>query len=291
MDRKLDKSIKLLAANLKITKDSKMICPFYLMVLQNNLQILWRNQSNTPCYKVYHDQSRGEKIIEKWACSETKSIQFLNTSCHIENGKIEVDLFRKSPDRNQYILLSSCQPKTTTANIPFSLGLRIIRTCINSAVRDKRLEGLNDLLLDRNYLEKLINSEIERVKKIPRKLALKEKKQLKYLKRPVFAVKYDPWLPSIFQIQARHWRTMKSQDNYLQKVFPEPPLTGYRRQKNLREYLIRANVPGPPGRNQRNIKGMSKCGFSACPFIKKGKYVKFPNSAWKLNKKNKLPKL
>ena len=69
-------------------------------------------------------------------------------------------------------------------------------------MRDKRLEGLKDLLLDRNYPEKLINSAIERVKKIPRKVALKEMKQLKSLKRPVFAVQYDPQLPSISQIQA-----------------------------------------------------------------------------------------
>ena len=137
-----------------------------------------------------------------------------------------MDLFRKSTVRNQYLLPSSCHPKTTTANIPFSLGLRIIRTCTNSAVRDKRLEGLKDLLLDRNYPEKLINSAIERVKKIPRKNALKEKKQLKSLKRPVFAVKYDPRLPSISQIQARHWRTMKSQDKHLSEVFSEPPLIG-----------------------------------------------------------------
>ena len=101
-----------------------------------------------------HTSPEGESKTDKCDCIQTKLIQFLDTSCHIENGKIEVDLFRKSTDRNQYLLPSSCHPKTTSSNIPFSLSLRIIRTCTNSVVRDKRLEDLKELLLARDYPEK-----------------------------------------------------------------------------------------------------------------------------------------
>ena len=78
---------------------------------------------------------------------------------------------------------------------------------------------------------------------------------------------------------------MKSHDSYLGGVFKEPPLTAYRRNKNLRNYLIRAKV-AKPHRPKRYVKGMKKCGSSctACPYIKEGKSFTINNSWWNLNK-------
>ena len=106
-------------------------------------------------------------------------------------------------------------------------------------------------------------------------------------KRPVFAVTYDPRLPSITNLQAKHWRSMVSRDKYLGDVFPSPPLTAYKRQPNIRSHIIRAAVYKGPGRYpQRNQKSMSKCNSqncTACPFIKEGKEVKINGVTWKIN--------
>ena len=76
--------------------------------------------------------------------------------------------------------------------------------------------------------------------------------------RPVFAVKYDPRLPSITNIQTKHWRSMTFQDKYMEEVFPQPPLTAFERQRNLRDILIRAKVPPPPEHySKRILRGMS----------------------------------
>ena len=75
---------------------------------------------------------------------------------------------------------------------------------------------------------------------------------------------FDPCLPSISKIGAKHWRAMVCQDQYLADSFPEPPLTAYRRPKNLKEFLIRAKVPKPPDKRiKRNMKGMTNVGFNA----------------------------
>ena len=47
------------------------------------------------------------------------------------------DLYRKPTDRNQYLLLDSCHPKTTTRAIPKSLGLRIVKICSEPEIREK----------------------------------------------------------------------------------------------------------------------------------------------------------
>ena len=53
---------------------------------------------------------------------------------------------------------------------------------------------------------------------------------------------------------------MVREDSYLESVFPEPPLVSYRRQKNIRETIVRAKV-APDQREQRTQKGMKKCGL------------------------------
>ena len=86
--------------------------------------------------------------------------------------KIDIDLYKKKTDRKQYLLPSSCHPKSTTKSIPYSLSLRIVRICIKDENRDKRLAELKELLLARKYPENLVDRSIEKARKIPRKIAL-----------------------------------------------------------------------------------------------------------------------
>ena len=203
-----------------------------------------------------HTSNELEAQEDKCDCPQKTSISFLDTSCRLEEGKIHIDLFRKESARNQYLLPSSIHPGTVTKNIPFSLSLRIIRTCTDIPDRDNRLMELKSMLLERKYPDRLINSAIERAKQIPQKVALKKSIKKKSLRGPIFATKYDPRLPSIGSIQAKHWRSMVSQNQYLKECFPAPPLTAFKRQRNIRESLIRAKLPPPPDKRQkRDLKG------------------------------------
>ena len=78
-----------------------------------------------------------------------------------------------------------------------------------------------------------------------------------------------------------------TQDAYLKSVFPQPPLTAYRRQKNISDFLIRSKLPPKEGSYpKRNIPGMKKCGKNClvCPYIKVGKKLKEKDFTWFLNK-------
>ena len=72
-----------------------------------------------------------------------------------------MDSYKKETDRNQYLLPSSCHSKTTTAAIPYSLALRIVRTRTDPNNREKQfIELKKKRLLERDYNEKLIDSAI-----------------------------------------------------------------------------------------------------------------------------------
>ena len=105
-----------------------------------------------------HTTPNSEAEEDSCECQPKAAIPFLDNSISIENGKIEVDLFKKQTDRNQYLLPSSCHPKATSKAIPFSLSLRIVRICTKKEQRDQRLLELKELLLASQYPEQLIDA-------------------------------------------------------------------------------------------------------------------------------------
>ena len=239
-------------------------------------------------FTMNHTSLLSETDEIRCSCEQKEWIPFLDTKCSIENNKIETDLYRKETDRNQYLLTSSCHALTCLRNVPFSLALRIVRICSKERQRDLRFEELKNLLLARGYSDRIIESALNRARLIPRKTALLRVFRNNSNKRSVFAVTYDPRLPSLPSAQAKHWRAMVSQDSYLAEVFPQPPLTAFKRQKNLRDFLIRAKVPKPRSQYpSRNVKGMKKCGQNCtmCPYVTEGKTIKIGKKEWKINSK------
>ena len=240
-------------------------------------------------FTLQHTSPPNECEEDRCDCEHLNSIPFLDTLCSIDNGSIDTDLYRKPTDRNQYLLPESCHSKNTCKSIPFSLGLRVVRICSKAENRDKRLNELKYLLMERGYAEYVIDRALTKARAVPRQRALlKRKNKENTIKRPIFAVKFDPRLPSLQAIQAKHWRAMTGSDQYLASVFPAPPLTAFKRQNNLRSMIIRAKVPKPArAYPERKLKGMFKCKnvCSACPYIKEDKVVKYgENKKWILNR-------
>ena len=135
-----------------------MTCLLYLRDPPNKFLILFTEMNKIhPILKftMTHTSNFNENIEESCNCEMKYSIAFLDTSCSIENRKIEIDLYCKETDRNQYLMPESCHPKTTTKNIPFSLAFRNVRICTKPNQRDVRLNDLKTLLLKRKYSEYL----------------------------------------------------------------------------------------------------------------------------------------
>ena len=148
---------------------------------------------------------------------------------------------------------------------PLFLAYRIVRICSEPESRDKRLSELKELLLSRNYKNSLVDTAIEKARKIPRCEAIKRiSRNQNKPSRPVLALTFDPRLPCIPQILKKHWRTMVKADPHLAETFPLPPLTAYRRPANIRDKLIRSKIPQEQTRERRNLPGMKTCGKNLC---------------------------
>ena len=83
-----------------------------------------------------HTSIENEPLEDRCDCPNGTDIPFLDTLVSIKEGHIDVDLYKKETDFNQYLLPSSCHSKTVTTSIPYSLSLRIVRICIDPRNRD-----------------------------------------------------------------------------------------------------------------------------------------------------------
>ena len=221
-------------------------------------------------------------------CKQEDSIPFLDTLCSIKNGKVVTDLYRKPSDRNQYLLTSSCHPSHVAENIPFSQCLRIVRICSEESAKEKRFLELKELLKDRKYPENIIEAAINKARNIPRLAALKTQKPPQPTsRRPVFVVQYDPRMPNPTDVTHKQWKVMTKHNQHMKDVFPEPPLVANKKNKNIKDYLVRAKLPTlESNRPKRLITGMKTCGKQCpiCPFINQVKTIEGNNFKWKIGK-------
>ena len=210
----------------------------------------------------------------------SRSTHYLDTTVWISEGKIHTDLYRKKTDKVQYLLPSSCHPSHVTKNIPYSLGLRIVRICSDLENRINRLQELREMLISRYYRPKSVDNAILKVKLMDREMAL-QKVEKKKNDRITFALRYYPQLPPISQILHRHWRAMTI-DPEMKKIFPEPPMVAFKKLPNLKQQLIRTKLPSTKLTQSKRIQnGLKKCNkprCKICPYISEGRTVGSKNT-------------
>ena len=66
----------------------------------------------------------------------------------------------------------------------------------------------------------MVDTALTKARNVPRLAALRKVSKQDKGKRPVA---FDPRLPAVPRLQAKHWRTMTSRSKYLKEVFPSPP--------------------------------------------------------------------
>jgi len=233
-------------------------------------------------FTMSHTTTKSELSCD---CNPQESIPFLDTLCSIKEGKISTNLYKKPTDKNQYLLTNSCHPKEQVENIPLSCATRINRICSEPSERDSQFQLLKEMLMDRSYNPSLIDAAIAKARAVPREVALRRVSRPTDSNRPVFVVSFYPQLPSIPKIVQKHWRSMVHRDQYLEQVFNEPPIVAYKRNRNIKDNLVKAKIQKLNIRPKRILRGMKKCGKCVvCPYIKEGRSIKSEKFTWSINK-------
>ena len=122
----------------------------------------------------------------------------------------------------------------------------------------------------------MIDAAIDKAKSIPRNVAL-QRVAKKQNDRVIFVLDFNPILPSMSAIIKSSWRVM-TQDPYMKKVYPQPPMIAFRRPPNLKNKLVKSKVPDPPPRHpvrlRMGVKRYNTNNYSICPYVKVGTEAK-----------------
>ena len=85
----------------------------------------------------------------------------------------------------------------------------------------------------------------------------------KTFNRTPFILTYNPSLPSISSIIHKHFNLLQS-SNRCKNTFKEPPVDAYQRCPNLRDLLIKAQLPPNRNNSHNSTPGSFRCGRPQC---------------------------
>ena len=188
-----------------------------------------------------------------------RSIDFLDCNIWInEKNKFETDLFVKETDCVTYLMPSSCHPKFICRNIPYSLGYRLKRICSSQENFDIRMKQLKNNLLSRGYKTIVIDNAFKRLESVTREHALKKVVKTNDKDRIICTVTYDPRISCLSSSISKHF-SFAQEDPDFKSNFPAKPTVGYKRGRNLGDYLIRSKLYPMQTHNFRKRNGFFRC--------------------------------
>ena len=131
----------------------------------------WRMSLGDP--KDFFDVLNNIEDKINFTMESGKRIPFLDVLFILgDDGRLSTDIYYKPTDTHNYVQFGSFHPHKTLTNIPFTLARRVCIIVSDDDVRDFRYSELKEWLLRKKYPVEVINSGIERARRLDRKAIL-----------------------------------------------------------------------------------------------------------------------
>jgi predicted GIY-YIG superfamily endonuclease len=194
--------------------------------------------------------------------SSNERVSFLDVCIQLVDCKVITSLYSKPTDAHSYVLPTSSHPYHIFKSIPYSQCLRIKRICSENEDAEKHIQDLQNHLSKRGYDLDLIKESVEKAKTLDRSSLLVYKEKERNNRVPL-VLTYDKKLADASKTVKKHLDTLH-EDEKLKKVFPDPPLISFRRNRNLRDLLVSARLPILPGDDSYLKPGFYECPSKKC---------------------------
>uniref|UniRef100_A0A8C5MGY3 Reverse transcriptase domain-containing protein n=1 Tax=Leptobrachium leishanense TaxID=445787 RepID=A0A8C5MGY3_9ANUR len=214
-------------------------------------------------------------------------IDFLDLTLIIEGERLSSDLFTKPTDRNSLLHFRSFHPANTLRSLPRSQLLRVVRNVSDPGVRKDRLESMVNKFKTRGYPATLLRGELHRVESFDRMTMISRRTpKHRHKTRIPFVSKFSQVSGRINNVIRRHWGILHKAYKEI-PFFLDPPIFAYKRNRNLRDHLIKADI-GPLKVKQQKFLGIPKkgtfpcLGCSSCNAVIKGDFLLHPHTGDKI---------
>ena len=201
--------------------------------------------------------------------SETE-LNFLDVTVKVKNQRLTTDLYTKPTDRNTYLPYNSAHPKHCVKGLPYGQFLRIRRICSENEDYIQHATKKAAQLIQRGYpKERLVESSIKAYNQ-DRDSLLKPKtnKDTTEKKEEIFlTTTYNRTFPGLRNQVESTWELL-GRSSTTRHIGEKTLRVGYRRPKNLRDYLVKAKLPTTEeGKKQTEPSSpRAKCDNTKCRY-------------------------
>jgi hypothetical protein len=181
--------------------------------------------------------------------SSENTVNFLDMKVKIRDQRIQTDLYSKPTDSHSYLLYNSAHPQRCKDSIPYSQFLRVRRICSLESDYKDHILVLTCHFMRRGYPMKLLSEAAKIVQSLDREelLEMTARGNEKTGDDKVFLITtYNPNYQQLRHIVHGNWE-MLGKSPATDFLYERRLMCGYRRPKNLRDILIRANTPHKDG--------------------------------------------
>ena len=169
-------------------------------------------------------------------------LPFLDVLVCKQNNKLNTDIFYKATDTNQYLYFNSCHPKHTKTNIPYSLARQICCIVSDADIKTKRLNELENFLVQQNYPKSLITKGVEKATSLSQEELRAPKNRNSNTKTLQLVLTHNPNNPQIINRIKQNLQFLKNSEK-IKPILENTKLIVSRRQpKNLKKHLNKPDL-------------------------------------------------
>ena len=207
---------------------------------------LWQTDTET-IHEFFRIANTHHPLLKFTYSIETETATFLDTQIfkgeRFQNGGIlDLRTYRKPTESYQYLQRDSAHPQHVFKALIRGETTRYVRTNNNKNDLDTQVNLLSTKLGERDYSEAELKQNTSEVLQKPRKEQLMERSGREKNQTPlVFVTKYNPSTKHLKRKLHQGWHHM-TEDAECRELFPLPPIVAYKRQKNIGDTIMSAQL-------------------------------------------------
>ncbi|OCT57250.1 hypothetical protein XELAEV_18003760mg [Xenopus laevis] len=224
----------------------------YLRYIDDFL-LIWEGSRNS--LDLFHQfLNHLENTLKCTVVSDKLSLSFLDVLITMEGDKLKTSLYRKSTDKNNFLHFASFHPEPLKCSLPVSQFVRVKRITSDPLECDEQLRDMSNRFTKRGYSKKVLSTSLDKVQQRSREALIKgEAREKQKDNRLAFVSNFNKAIKQFGRIIRKHLHILQS---CLPDVssFQSPPMLAYKRAKNLKDRLIRADVGSSKLQNTRLLQ-------------------------------------
>ena len=215
-------------------------------------------------------------------------VSFLYITVSLSPSGLKTSIHYKDTDSHSFLLYPSSHPQKCKDSIPFSQLLRLRRICQDDDDFTAESVRMLDFFRRRQYPEHVLQKAQNKVREISRESALRSNRpdETETPDRPILVVTSHPHNNNVVKILKQNYRQILQRDEETKDIFRLPPLIAYRRDRNLRDILVRSRLRAVGLTDSVGDRPLARpCGHGrcrTCAHLYQETTIQFPGKTWHL---------